>query len=309
MNYFPKYLKYKNKYQNLKKNLINKNLVGGTYDDIICHFLLKHKESLTTSEFFRFLLEKTQTQLDDLSDANVRLYVPYIIKLNEYIYSKLSDESKAKSNITIFSYATGNGIVEALFALFLTRMHHKLVNIVYFDVFNFTELLRSYGVFNNIVGFNQRSTNILIQLQLRKLLSDDKPIEKLSNMYKKFPDNSDISIDLFIANNPQGYKYNPKSKIDKLPKMYPEFRESNINININIRNVYNYIKILTTPEQQKSIPMLWFIWGRDIDMDKIEESLKQIYDSEKIKKQYNINSQYALSTLDNINQIFEIEES
>jgi hypothetical protein len=126
-------------------------------------------------------------------------------------------------------------------------------------------------------------------------------------MYKKFLDNSDISIDLFIANNPQGYKYNPQSEIDKIPQMSHEFRENKININRNIRNVYNYIKILTTEDQQKSIPMLWFIWGRDFNMEEIEISLKIIYDLDEIKKQYNINSDYALSTLNNLNQIFEIE--
>jgi hypothetical protein len=303
MDYHSKYIKYKNKYLDLK------NQSGGSYEDIVSLFLLQHKESLTNTEFFSFLLNNTNTQLSEINPENVKLYLPYINKLNEYIYSKLSDESKSKQTITIFSYSIGNGIVEALFALFLkqihNKIHNKIVNIIYFDVYNFTELLRSYGVFNNIVGFNQRLTNTIIQSQLNRLLNEDhRKIQKLSDMYKKFLDGSDIFIDLFIANNPQGYKYFKKSDIDKTPL---DFRDNKINNNTNIRNAYNYIKLLSTPEQQQSIPMLWFIWGIDFNMDTIEETLKQIYISDKIFKQYNINSKFALSTLDKLNEIFEIE--
>ena len=318
-NYHSKYVKYKNKYLSLKKNLIGGffvkslheappiNLIGGSYDDIVSQFLLKHKESLNTSEFFKFLLNKTETQLVDLNPENVKIYLGYIQKLNDYIYSKLSDISKAKPIITIFSYSIGNGIVEALFALYLIHIHHKLVNIVYFDVFNFTELLKSYSVFTHIIGFHQKLTSLLIQLQLNKLLESQEKLPKLSNMYKKFDDNTDISIDLFIANNPQGYKYIPRSEIDKIPKIFPDFIENKENMNRNISNVYKYIQILTTPEQQQSIPMLWFIWGRDFNLDNIEFSLKQIYDLPEIKEQYNINYQFALSTLNNINKIFEVD--
>lgn len=315
--YYEKYNKYKNKYIMLKKDLKGgKNLIGGAYALIIYKFLTQNKDNFITSEFYKYLIKKIEIEqkykYDDTKyNEFIRLCIPYIIKLNEYLYSKLSLTSKAKETITIFSYGTGNGIVETLFSLYLNIEHKKMISIVYFDIIDVTQTLRNYGVYKNIFGFYQLGIEPhLMSLHFNLLLHDlkeGKDITKkgLFKKYLNFLDGTPILIDLFITNNPLGYKYTSDKEIFEIPEEYKESRRIN---NIRLEALFLYIKLVLSYNNlnKDEIPMLWIIWQNvNLDLDNFESTLKSL--PELIDpKFYNINPEYAISTINNLNEILKI---
>lgn len=321
-NYYEKYNKYKNKYLLLKKNLKGgTNLVGGTYVESITKFLLQNKENFLKSEFYKYLIKKIRIyeeyKYDDTKYSEfIGFCVPYIIKLNEYLYSKLSSTSKAKENITIFSYGTGNGIVETLFSLYLKIEYKKIISIVYFDIVDMSGTLGNYGIYNNIFGFYQLGieppqlmlTHIDLLIHgLKKGEDITKTKKGIFNTYLNFHDKTSISIDLFITNNPQGYKYTSDKEMFEIPEAY---RGSRINNNIRLETVFKYIKLVLNYNKlnKDEIPMLWIIWqNENLDLDNFESTLKSL--PELIDPTfYDINPEYAISTINNLNEILRINK-
>ena len=234
-----------------------------------------------------------------LKDGEVdKLYLDFInncikdIKLLcEYLYSKLSDESKVKPLITIFSLSIGNGIVESLFALYLKKVHTKEINLIYCDPYNLTPLLISYNIYNNIIGLYQLLPAIEIQL----LVVESTKLKLISNILLNNP------IDIFITNNPYGYKY---QNLDMpMPKEFLE-RKKQANLYIQIMHKYIDKSLLLnglTEEQKSKIFMIWLIWDyQEVNFENIEESMKQIFEKDKIFK---INKEFAFSSITNLKQI------
>lgn len=318
-NYYEKYNKYKNKYIMLKKDLKGgKNLIGGAYALIIYKFLTQNKDNFITSEFYKYLIKKIEIEqkykYDDTKyNEFIRLCIPYINKLNVYLYSKLSLTSKAKETITIFSYSTGNGIVETIFSLYLSIEHKKMISIVYFDIIDVTQTLRNYGVYKNIFGFYQLGLEPHLMLTHFNLLLHDlkegkdilKTKKELFKIYLNFNDGTPILIDLFITNNPQGYAYTSEKEFFGIPEEFSKQRRIN---NIRLEALFSYIKLVLSYNHlnKDEIPMLWIIWQNvNLDLDKFESSLKSL--PELIDREfYNINSEYAISTINNINKILRI---
>jgi len=198
------------------------------------------------------------------------------------LYNRINQEV---SDIHIFSVSTGNGFLEALFAIYLKVIQHKpIVKIMFFDPYDTTAILQAYkynkdgmdvDVFDYVIGvlqkINKSEDYTLNALQI-KLLMRDKSKQPL---YTKIIDEQFKRIDIFIAVHAQGiisYKYNGKN--------------NNFVYLLNL-----YVNLLTSSaEKQLHIPMLWLYYDVSLDF-KNEQSL--------ISSMKIINKQYIDDAIDN----------
>jgi len=311
INYRNKYLKYKNKYLELKNILY-----GGDYDDYDIAVIEFIKLNDYSSEIFSYFKYKfSQEVRRENFDEFIKFCLPNIKILMKFLYEKLSQESKHKETITIFSYATGTGIVESLFGLYLKIIHNKKVRLVYADPINNNDLINNYRIFNEPV------INIYIgylQVQIDRI-KEQKANQALINMIK-----TTYSFDIFITNNPQEYIYD--KIIDKY-NSFDEFTTSNdYNYpikskqfedlyytrkikNTKLKLIYDLINIVIQPEMQNKIPMCWLLWEPRFDissLENIEKSLREILENDEYQRKWQITPNYAISTIIHINKIFTI---
>lgn len=315
-DYREKYVKYKNKYLELKKEL--HNLYGGDYDKSLIEFIKSNYNN--SSEIFFYLRNKFAKVITfENLDEFINYCLPNIKILMEFLYSKLSDESKIKPELSILSYATGSATVEALFGIYLKEIHNKTVKLIYVDPINNDVLINTYNIFSTI-------TNIyyvkMLPTQLSLILSgksNPKLLPRLIELY---------NFDIFMTNNPQNYIYD-----DILAKFntYEDFRNSeyyrdekyngkyrgmpsdffydNQKQNYKLKLIYNLINIIKHPEEQIRTPMLWLLWENEINLTSIatiETSTRAILQQERKQNKWKIPEEYAISTIDNINKIFRI---
>ena len=281
MDYQQKYLKYKNKYLELKKGLYN--LYGGEYIDSLRTFLMKYYKS-SPSELIFLLKRKFKKEINDenkeIVEEFIEFCIPQIITLMEFFYDKLSPESKHKENICIFSYATGSAFTEALFGLYLRERHGKTVNLLYCDVIDQHELIGEYKIFNKI--FNLYS---LINYDIRLQIKTSEIHAKISNLKSIFMRYFDF--DIFISSDPQNVLYDKTT----------------------IHLILIYLYILSIKKPDLNIPMLWIVSDNSIEFsDKfaLEESIINVFS--KYSHKYNIIPKYAISKIENINKIFKIPQ-
>lgn len=170
--------------------------------------------------------------------------------------------------IHIFSVSTGNGFLEALFAIYLKIIHSKpIVKIMYFDPYDNTKILQNYkykiddneySVFEYVIGLLQKieygtpKYDTTIYALRIKLLMKKKENKAL---YDLFIDPNFMRIDIFIAIHAQSilsHKSNSKS-------------------NILVEILHLYINLLTfSAKVQSHIPMLWLYY--DISLDFTNEA-------------------------------------
>ena len=315
-DYREKYLKYKNKYLELKKELYN--LYGGDYDTTLIEFIKSNYNNY--SEICIYLRHKfgKVITLENL-DEFVSFCIPSIKNLMEFLYSKLSEESKIKSELSIFSYATGSATVEALFGIYLKEIHKKTVKLIYADPFDDKIIINNYKIFSSITNIYYLGS-LSYQIDLLGHKVNPKLISLLINLY---------NFDIFITNNPQNYIYD-----DILAQFntYEEFKNSEyyrdaINVyskykhmpsdnfsnkknqDNKLKLIYNLINIIKSQEEQRRTPMLWILWENGIDLTSsatIETSIRVILQQEEKQNKWKIPEEYAISTVDNINKIFRI---
>ena len=318
---FKKYLKYKNKYLNLK---LKYNLHGGdNFHQELTTFIKTHykNSSMMMGKFkgeftekknatlygnmhnnFKSSNEVVEENLDDFFDFCI-LNINLLVK---FLYSKLSEESKKKSDITIFSYATGQATVEAVFGLYLKEIYNKSVNLIYVDIVDTTNIISSYNIFTSIIRiyYDENEHNDL-RMQLDSLSYIVK--EEIKKKY---------NFDIFITNNPQSFNfqkivigfdtyedYSAVTNNNRYPlRMYNEMK----NINNNLQLILDLINVTTSSSEQKLIPMIWLLWEEELDLNDIEASTIVIINTDKIdlNPRWKIDSKYAISTIDNINNIF-----
>lgn len=235
------------------------------------------------------------------------------------LYNRINQEV---SDIHIFSVSTGNGFLEALFAIYLKVIQHKpVVKIMFFDPDDTTTILQAYkynkngmdfDVFDYVIGvlqkINNREDYALNALQIKLLIRD----RSKQALYTKIIDKQFKRIDIFIAVHAQdiiSYKSNGKN--------------NNFVYLLNL-----YVNLLTSSkEKQSHIPMLWLYYDISLDF-KNEQSLissmniinkyyiddaiddykyfKDVYEYTNAnisKKLENFISNFNLSTLDNLHKI------
>jgi len=279
MEYKQKYLKYKNKYLELKSTLY-----GGEYIDSLREFLMKYYKSFY-SELIFILKKKFKKEINyenkEIVEEFIEFCIPQIITLMEFFYDKLTQESKDKPNICIFSYATSSAFIEALFGLYLRERHGKTVNLLYCDVDQYNhELIGEYKIFDKILNL-YRLINYDIRLKI-KPSEIHKKIATFEQFYKKY-----FNFDIFISSDPQNYVYD-------------------INDSSKIHLILIYLYILLIKRGDLNIPMLWIISDDSVDFsDKftLEESIINAF--RKYPK-YDITPIYSISIIENINKIFKI---
>ena len=308
MDYKEKYLKYKNKYLELKSrsDLI---LVGGNIDNNIIEFIKKFYNEF--AEIFYYFKGKYGREPKDNLDEFAIFCVPGIKILLELLYDKLSPESKAKPVITIFSYATGTGIVESLFGLYLKYNYGKEVILSYVEIYDKIELIKSYNIFvivNNIFGSPIDFQLSIIQKQLKE--SGISPA--LDNLKRKHL----YDIDIFITNNPQSYIYNTDLDIDydndyqgEIMKKIPE------QIFITRKRNNKYLKLMKKifdtfiTQVHQNISMIWILWYPELDLSNKQSFQASLhYIATKYYEQWNIKPEFVISTIDKINKICKIPE-
>ena len=249
------------------------------------------------------------------------LIIQDLINFFNILYNRINQEV---SDIHIFSVSTGNGFLEALFAIYLKVIQHKpVVKIMFFDPYDTTAILEYYkynkdgivhDVFDYVIGVLQKINNSkdynMNALQIKILMQDKSRSKQV--LYTKIIDEQFKRIDILIAVHAQGIisdKYNRKD-----------------NNFVHLLNLY--VNLLTlSQELQKHIPMLWLYYGVSLDF-KDEQSLissmkiinkyyiddiiadyrhfKDVYkftDATISERQENFISNFNFSTLDNLYKI------
>ena len=253
--------------------------------------------------------------------------MPFIKNLQEFLYMKLSEESKKKDLIKICSYATGSATVETLFAIYLKEVHGKKCDLIFADVIDTSELINSYRLFNNPViniyfttaDKDPRMKFFAIEKVVKKEEIKKKHTDILKNLY---------CFDIFITNNGQKYhfsmvhdKYSDFNTFYNSPdNYYPKQisqREIEIlyeivhNANDKLKLIYKLINFLMPIDIQHSTPMIWLQWEPELDLSnvsQIELSSRRMLENVELQKKWKIPPEYVISTIDNINKIFKIPE-
>jgi hypothetical protein len=334
MDYKKKYLKYKKKYNNLK------NLYGGDLEEEKLIYLKKLIAQFITKNNYIY----SNSMMGDYFRGVDIAFVPEeLFKLFKYLYKKLSEESRKKKVITIFSFSTGFGVVEILFALFLKIIHNKKCKMIFVEPFNpfiYPSYKENIGEYNDLKTFFNHF-NIdgeqVFDATVDLLNEDEGLLNKRCDimLMSKYKDNQflfDIhpnikkictylrdsyDIDIFLSNNPQGFTfiqdyftnsfYNSDDKI----KFKNDINMFKIHNNNNLLFIYKFINMIKTKEEQKQIPVINILWnkqdGNGFNLDNIEDSLKYVV-KHNIGAQdgWGIKEKDVVTTLDNINNIFKI---
>ena len=312
---FKKYLKYKNKYLKLKYNLHG----GDNFHQQLTTFIktnykntsmIFRKFRIDFAKLYESMYNKETGWVDKVVEEKLDAYCDYcILNINllvKFLYSKLSEESKKKPEITIFSYATGQATVEALFGLYLKEIYNKSVNLIYVDIVDTTNIISSYNIFTSIIRiyYDENEHNDL-RMQLNSLSYIVK--EEIKKKY---------NFDIFITNNPQSFNfqkivigfntYEDYSAVTNNNRYSQHFFNVMKNINNNLQLILDLINVTTSSSEQKLIPMIWLLWEEELDLNDIEASTIVIINTDKIdvNPRWKIDSKYAISTIDNINNIF-----
>ena len=334
---FKKYLKYKNKYLNLK---LKYNLHGGdNFHQELTTFIKTHykNSSMMMGKFkgeftekknatlygnmhnnFKSSNEVVEENLDDFFDFCI-LNINLLVK---FLYSKLSEESKKKSDITIFSYATGQATVEAVFGLYLKERYNKSVNLIYNDDVDNTDLISKYNIFTSIINIyydgnsDHRRDTLRMTLDYLMLTQTDKSRSNLKYLLKDIKNK--YNFDIFITNNPEGYHFNndvidfddyehylkEQITVNPMPLLPLISFIGKTKVNYNLKLILDLINVTKSSNEQKLIPMIWLLWEDDLDLNDIETSTIQILNLDQYGM-WNIDSEYAISTVNNINEIFK----
>lgn len=311
MDYRKNYLKYKRKYLDLKTN---RYLKGGNIDAHIIEFIKKFYTG--NAEIFRYFQDKYRKNPEENLEEFALFCLPSIKVLLQFLYDKLSEESKAKPEITIFSYATGTGIVEALFGLYLKVNYHKKIQLFYIEPLDRIDILKSYGIFDELINIIENIINSRISIINSEMLENEN-----SRLLDKLIKLKIYNFDIFITNNPQGYIYNTEFNIDftmqyedymkqplqpGIPRIHRESFDLKKRNNNNLKLIIDIFKYFTKSEQ---IPMIWLIWHSNLDLSSpitIETSLRKILTLPKLQEQWQIPPHLVISTVDKIHEIFKI---
>jgi hypothetical protein len=317
-NYYNKYKKYKIKYINLLKKMNGGN--RQIFNEIIYKFFDRYFNILIKTEYYsRFIFTKyinkpkylkygvvDITQWENLKKETFieDIFENILSDLYNFLtilYSRINDADR-KHKITIFSYSTGSGFVEALFAIYLKIIKRKEeVQIICFDPFMNIDLINEY-----ITDYGQIFDYSLDLLRKIKTSDEDilksheiniKQLELLHDkLYKegeyvdkkiidKFIDPHLTNIDIFLAFNGQVLTYNFNGRIN------PSVLIANLYINL----------ITMNEEEQKKIPMFWIYFSERLDFSSIDTLYGSMME---INYEYMEKStEYSLSTLDNLYRI------
>lgn len=249
---------------------------------IYIEFFDRYFELLVMSELPTYIIKKYVPDVDvpiNLSiidtktikyklfaDEVWKLIIQDLINFFNILYNRINQEV---SDIHIFSVSTGNGFLEALFAIYLKVIQDKpVVKIMFFDPYDTTAILEDYkynkdgmvhDVFDYVIGVLQKINNSknynMNALQIKILMQDKSRSKQV--LYTKIIDEQFKRIDILIAVHAQEIisdKYNRKD-----------------NNFVHLLNLY--VNLLTlSQELQKHIPMLWLYYGVSLDF-KDEQSL------------------------------------
>jgi hypothetical protein len=285
-SYHKKYLKYKNKYLNLKHQLGGDRRV---FERVVREFFNTHiDEFLNTMYFKAYIYTKfiSKTKQFDVFNINadekaiiLRILniemdnivvdlIQFCVILSELgVPNSIDDKIKSGQRIiNIFSYATGNGFVEALFAIYLRIMRAiEEVNIITFDPF--TELGSIIGYFANGIRVFNVIVNLFDEMKIRGQIDYDRNIRDLILLHRgeinheleqfreKIINRNVSNIDIFFALNPQAFNYNR----GRGPNGEERFNQT-----VMILNLYINL-LIPSKELQKQVPMLWLFFNEQLD--------------------------------------------
>ena len=195
-------------------------------------------------------------------------------KLNQVIQDKLDC-------ISILSYSTGGGFIEAYFSNWLAKYHNKKCNILYIDPVTTNEQLEKYNVFNkciNLMDYFLKNIHILT-------IIDKCILEKNKNLFLLLLLKQEIiqlDIDILIAINPQNYLYNDAMEINNKTQLlhFLKFTRLMINIKLFIKNEYSSGQRI---ENVINSPIFWlFMREEEFDLFNIIDRVQIIL----IEKKY-----------------------
>ena len=317
-NYYNKYIKYKKKYINLSKKIIGGN--RKIFNEIIYKFFDKYFNILIQTEYYGRLIftkyidkpEYIKYGVIDITQSENLKRETFIEDIFENIlsdlynflailYSRIHDVDK-KHKITIFSYSTGSGFVETLFAIYLKIIRRKEeVQIICFDPYMNIDLINDYEMdYGKVFDYSldllkkiktadadilkSHDTNIRqLELLHDKLYKEGEHIDK--KIIDKFIDPHIINIDIFLAFNGQVLTYNYNGRIN------PSVLIANLYINL----------INMNEEEQKKIPMFWIYFDKRLNFSSIDTLYGSMME---INYEYMEKStEYSFSTLDQLYKV------
>ena len=291
------------------------------------NFFITYINEMLQSQFLNLISTYDSSKYSTLSPENkYELLNNIVIVNNKEIYTKLDNlftilYNKIKTQqkldiINIFSYSTGNGFIEALFAIYCKHIHNKnIVNIMYYDIHEQETELKAYAYNINTTTFthNKKVFNNVISLYsiFNNTLNIQHDNTNIVNMFETNIEQNKKNfntIDIFIAINAQAYQY--KNIDTKTPETY---RTPIINNNNNLILIYTYINLLTKNQNTQGIPMIWLYCDNTLDSSNEQKLILTMQNIN--KKILNNNTSdikiqdFSISTLYKLNQIFKINNN
>ena len=219
----------------------------------------------------------------------------------EQLFEYIKKPLYTSGTITIASYATGLGFIEAYFANWLKYTGKcEKCNIVFADTKPDTlSNLSKYSIFDNIINANEPSILSDFNTLITKGILG--PIKTHYQIYK---------IDLFLAFNPQNYLCTDIQNCQEI-KSYLTFL---LIIGIIIKNSFCVLQIVDFLEWTKEVNMLWIFWfsslfKNNVEIQNIQELIinnsSQYYKDIQTKFNY-IDIKYTISRLFDIQNIFNL---
>jgi hypothetical protein len=206
----------------------------------LMQFVTNFRSNLTQSDFY-FEYNK------NFPSQTIENIVFILNNICEQLYEYIKKPLNTSGTITIASYSTGLGFIEAYFANWLKYTGKcEECNIVFADTNSDTlSNLSKYNIFDNIIDAYEPSILLDFNTLITKGILE--PIKKRYSIYK---------IDLFLAFNPQNYLCTNIKNCQEI-KSYLTFL---LIIGIIIKNSFCVLKITDFLEWTKEVNMLWIFW-------------------------------------------------
>ena len=222
------------------------------YGNEINTFLQNFRETVMYL-FFKYSTASNKRMLDSYQLIFTNIHSFYI-KLSMTIYNidKLD-------TLNIHSYATGNGVFEALFTIYIKIYYQNIrnINIIYYENLLYSgDILSSYGLFDNVVNGYQNNIdryppNIFISISPQGFDSDNLQLMRIATQI-----NSILSKIPIIIILPEGWNIQGETELIK------QKLKQNI-IRVDARNNRNFITYIDNHDFIK------YLEGGSIFIDKI----------------------------------------